>query len=231
MPRMSILAFTVPQGYRGGRPAALRASPFADGPRVMPETETDFAALLARARQGDAAALEERARRYEPEVRLVAHVQLGPALRPHLDSMDLVQSVHRSLLLGLRAGKFDVGSPDQLVALALTLVRRKVARKWRHLRRQQRLSSGPGGGDLERTLGSLAAPGAGPAQAAQVGDALRHVCAALDGTERRVIALRLEGRSTAEVARALGLDADVLRVRLSRLRRRLRDRGVLDEWL
>jgi RNA polymerase sigma factor (sigma-70 family) len=228
---MSILAFPVPRGYRGGRPDALRATPFEDGPRVMPETETDFAALLARARQGESGALAELTRRYEPEVRLVAHVQLGPALRPHLDSMDLVQSVHRSLMLGLRAGKFDVGSSDQLVALALTLVRRKVARKWRHLRRQQRLSSGPAGGDLERTLASLAASGAEPAEAAQIDDALRHVCAGMDETERRVIELRLEGRSTAEVARELGLDADVLRVRLSRLRQRLRSCRVPEEWL
>ena len=196
----------------------------------MPETENEFAALLARARLGDAAALEELARRYEPEVRLVAHVQLGPALRPHLDSMDLVQSVHRSLMLGLRAGKFEVGSSDQLVALALTLVRRKVARKWRHLRRQQRLSSGPGG-ELARALASLAAPGTEPAEAAQIDDSLRHLCAAMDETERRVIELRLEGHSTAEVARELGLDADVLRVRLSRLRQRLRTCRVPDEWL
>lgn len=197
----------------------------------MSETETDFATLLARARQGDAAALAELARRYEPEVRLVAHVQLGPALRPHLDSMDLVQSVHRSLMLGLRAGKFDVDSPDRLVALALTLVRRKVARKWRHLRRQQRLSTVPGGDHLARTLESLTASDPDPAHAAQANDALRRLCADMDGTERRMIELRLEGHSTAEVARKLGLDADVLRVHLSRLRLRLRNCLVPEECL
>lgn len=216
-------------------PTPLRASPgtpFEDGLRVMPDTENEFAVLLARARRGEAAALGELARRYEPEVRLVAHVQLGPALRPHLDSMDLVQSVHRSLMLGLRAGKFDVSNPDRLVALALTLVRRKVARKWRHMRRQQRFLPGPGGGgDLARALGSLAAPTPDPARAAELRDALEHLCAGLDETERRVMELRLQGHSTAEVARELGLDADVLRVRLSRLRRRLHACGVLEEWL
>jgi RNA polymerase sigma-70 factor (ECF subfamily) len=196
----------------------------------MPEADKEFAALLAQARAGDTAALAELARRYEPEVRLVARVQLGPAMRPHLDSMDLVQSVHRSLMLGLRAGKFDVSSPDQLVALALTVVRRKVARKWRHLRRQQR--SLPGRAEsLDLTLASLAVPDSDPARAAELRDATEHLCAGLDETERRVLELRLEGHSTAEVARELGLDADVLRVRLSRLRRRLHTYGVLDEWL
>src|SRR6516162_8974972 len=102
----------------------------------------DFAALLARARQGDRAALAQLSQQYEPKVRLVARVLLGPALRPHLDSVDLVQSLHKSLLLGLRQGKFAISGPDGLLALALTLVRRKVARHWRHLQRQRRLDSG-----------------------------------------------------------------------------------------
>jgi RNA polymerase sigma-70 factor (ECF subfamily) len=146
--------------------------------------------------------------------------------------MDVVQSVHRSLMLGLRAGKIDVSSPDRLVALALTLVRRKVARTWRHLRRQQRLSIGPSAAsDLERTLGSLVAADPDPARAVQLGDSLQHLCANLDETERRTIELRLQGYSTVEVARSLGLDADVLRVRLSRLRQRLRNCHVPEEWL
>jgi hypothetical protein len=48
----------------------------------MPETGGDFAALQARARGGDRAALDELARTYEPKFRLVARVLLGPALRP-----------------------------------------------------------------------------------------------------------------------------------------------------
>ena len=73
----------------------------------------DFTDLLERARQGDDAALGELAQRYEPEVRMVARVLLGPALRPYLDSVDVVQSVHRSLMVGIRANKFegDGGTP------------------------------------------------------------------------------------------------------------------------
>jgi RNA polymerase sigma-70 factor (ECF subfamily) len=63
----------------------------------------DFAALIARAQAGDPTALAELVRRYESRVRLVARVLLGKALQPYLDSMDLVQSVHRSLLGGPRS--------------------------------------------------------------------------------------------------------------------------------
>src|ERR1051326_9256484 len=115
----------------------------------MPETANDFAALLARARGGDRAALEQLTTEYEPKLRLVARVLLGPALRPYLDSVDLVQSVHRSLMLGLRDEKFTPEGPENLLALALTLVRGKVARHWRRLQRQQRLSgAGTGPPDL-----------------------------------------------------------------------------------
>jgi RNA polymerase sigma-70 factor (ECF subfamily) len=198
----------------------------------MANEAEEFAALLERSRRGDREALTRLAEQYEPKVRLVARVLLGPALRPYLDSLDLVQSVHKSLLLGLRADRFDLSSPERLLALALTVVRRKVARHWRRLRRQQRLESGRGpGGDLAALLASLSSPQADPTRAAQFNDQLRQLCANLDETERRLLELRLEDYSTAEIAGQLGLNPVALRVRLTRLRQRLQASGVLDDWL
>src|SRR5262245_43354433 len=99
--------------------------------------DSDFSALLEQARQGDQAAFEELISRYEPEVRIIARVMLGPAMRSHLDSLDIVQSVHRSLLRNLRSDKFQIEAPQQLVALAVQMARRKVAHQWRKLRRQE----------------------------------------------------------------------------------------------
>src|SRR5262245_31563352 len=104
----------------------------------MAETRDDFAHLMARARSGDESALIRLAQQYEPNVRIVARVLLGPALRPYLDSLDLVQSVHRSMMVGLRDQRFDLSGPENVIALAVAMVRRKAARHWRHLRRQQR---------------------------------------------------------------------------------------------
>jgi RNA polymerase sigma-70 factor (ECF subfamily) len=143
-------------------------------------TDQHFSALLARARTGDAEALGELVRTYESEVRIVARVLLGPALRPHLDSLDLIQSVHRSLMAGLRQEKFDISTPENLVALALTMVRRKVARKWRQVQRQQRLSTGPGGADdLVNMLAGLSSREVDPANAAEINDAVQRLCADL----------------------------------------------------
>jgi RNA polymerase sigma-70 factor (ECF subfamily) len=199
---------------------------------TSPTDAGPFAALLARVRAGDSEAIGELVRRYEPRVRLAARTLLGPALRPHLDSVDLAQSVHRTLLAGLREEKFDFESPEQLLSLVLTVVRRKVAHHWRKMQRQERLSvSDTSGVDVPSMLTSLASPEENPAQSAAINDAVRKVLTTLGETDRRMIELRLSGYSTAEVAAELGLDARILRARLSRLRQKLRDEGVLTEWL
>ncbi len=198
----------------------------------MGEPGDEFAVLVARVRLGDEDALAELTQRYEGEVRLAARVLLGRVLRCQLDSADLVQSVHHSLMAGLRQNKFTLDSPQQLLGLTMTMVRRKVARHWRRMKRQQRLevnaAETAGAADL---LTSLCSPEPDPARAAQYQDTVEHLCRGLDEKDRCLIELRLQGYSTADVARRLGLDPDMLRVRLSRLRRRFREGRLLTEWL
>jgi CRP-like cAMP-binding protein len=52
-----------------------------------------------------------------------------------------------------------------------------------------------------------------------------------DETDRRMMELRLQGYSPAEIAAELRLHPIAARVRMSRLRQRLRTAGLLDEWL
>jgi RNA polymerase sigma factor (sigma-70 family) len=210
--------------------SATIASRVASVPATEPSL--DFAALMARAKAGDTAAVEELVRQYEPEVRIVARVLLGPALRPHLDSIDLVQSVHRSLLVGLRQNKLEIGGPAQLIGLVLTMLRRKVARKWRHMRRQQRLSHGPtGAAELAGLLVSVGSGETDPARAAELKDSVQQLCSGLADVDRRLIEMRMEGHTTAEAARAMDMDRQVLGVRLQRLRKKLVDAGLDSDWL
>lgn len=198
----------------------------------MSITAAEFKSLLSEARKGDQQALSRITRQYEDEIRLVARFRMGRLLRPYLDSVDVVQSVHRSLMAGLKNEQFDIATPENLVALASTIVRRKVAAQWRKLRRQQRLDEGIQSSEsLPYLLQSLASGEDDPAKNAEIRDQIARFLAEMNEKERQVIELRLEGFSTADVARRLGLDADVLRVQLSRLRRRLRQRGLLNDWL
>ncbi|HVJ83863.1 MAG TPA: sigma factor-like helix-turn-helix DNA-binding protein, partial [Planctomycetia bacterium] len=62
-------------------------------------------------------------------------------------------------------------------------------------------------------------------------DLIAKVCAQLDPADRQLLELHLEGYSTADVARMLEQNPDVLRVKLSRLRSRLRSSGVLSNLI
>jgi RNA polymerase sigma factor (sigma-70 family) len=199
----------------------------------MAEDAADFAALLARAGQGDEAALGELVRQYEPKVRIVARVLLGPALRPYLDSVDLAQSVHKSVVTGLRDQRFGLTKPDDLIGLAITILRRKAAKHWRHLQRQRRLSgvNPADGGDLTGVLTALSCTATDPADEAQFRDQVDHLCTHLDESERQILDQRLEGYTPAEIADRMGVNRVALRVRLTRLRQRLKDAGVVTDWL
>jgi RNA polymerase sigma-70 factor (ECF subfamily) len=193
-------------------------------------TDLPFNELLAKARAGDESALGELARRYEPDVRAVARVRLGPALRPYLDTMDLVQSVHRSLLVGLRQNKFELTNLDNLVGLAVTMVRRKAARAWQRMRRQ--LRDTPAGDDTVTNLvAGLTSLSVDPADNVTYRDTLTRLCKDLDAGERRLLELHLQGYRTVDAARELDVNPDVLRVKLSRLRAKLRTGGVMSDWL
>ena len=196
------------------------------------ETRKEFAALLARVRQGEAAALTELIQLYEPDVWIAARVRLGPALRPYLDLADLVQSVHYSLISGLQKQKFDLASPEKLVALAVAMVRRKIGRHWRSLKRQTRSASGaPAGSNPRQALLYLCTSEDDPGSAVRSAEAVDHFLQGLDDIDRRLLELRMDGYSTTEAARQLGVDAGCLRVRLGRLRKRLLERGLPNDWL
>ncbi len=194
----------------------------------MAREPEDLSALLERIRCGDEVALAELLQRYEAQLRLAASVLLGSRLRAQMDSLDLVQSVHRVLLPGLRAGKYDVSSLDKLLALARTVVRHKVIRNWRRMQREQATATSKVADEGGDKAGRF--PAEDPTQIVTMDDLKQHILASLSGLDRQLIELRVQGYSTAEIAQRLNCDAHALRARLSRLRQRLRRDGF-SEWL
>lgn len=181
---------------------------------TRPTGPEDLAALLRRAGTGDAAALTDLLRRYEPRVRLAARSLLRSPLSHALDSLDLVQSVHRALLPGLRDGRYAFADEGQLVALAVTVLRHKVRRS---ARRRSPLELDPAAPPVE--------PAAGPPATALANDLLARLLSELDGPDRRAVELLVAGHDTAAIATALSCTPAVVRARLSRLRQRLRSAG------
>ena len=96
------------------------------------------------------------------------------------------------------------------------------------------MNSGGSSIDLLPTiLVELTTSEAGPAALAQYHDQVEQLFRQLDSNERHILALRVDGYTTAEIAQQLGLNRGhvTLRVRLTRLRERLRTSGVLHDWL
>lgn len=186
-----------------------------------------FDSLLRRARKGDQEALSELVLRYESQIRIVASARLGRAMRHGIDSLDVVQSVHRSLLGGLLQNRFTFSSPAQLTALAVTMVHRKIAHKWRKMKNEAVPTSSPDS-NLDQLVSGCEDE---PSARVSAHELLADVLANLNEKERTVIEMRISGWRTVDIAERLGVDPDVLRVQLSRLRRRLRKNGLLDDWI
>src|SRR5262245_51583990 len=104
----------------------------------MTEGQDEFAALMMRVQLGDREALLHLLSCYDRQVQQVARHLLGRKLQPRLDPSDLVQSVHRTLILGLRDNKITVCSEQKLVSLAVAVARNKIARAARDVRSQER---------------------------------------------------------------------------------------------
>lgn len=195
----------------------------------MSDEQQAFEQLVKRVKLGDRQAISELISRYEREVAMVARVRLGHALRPYFDESDILQSVHRSVLLGVRDEKLELRSPKALVGLAATIARRKVARKWRQLRRQHRLSGinqSTEGTEVPDVLAKFESPLNDPQRIAALREQFANVLQQMDDVDQELIRLRLDGFRTTEAAEQLGLNPNVARVRLSRLRKKLADANL-----
>jgi RNA polymerase sigma factor (sigma-70 family) len=175
-------------------------------------SNNDFQVLLSQAMAGHPQAISTLIERYEPQIRIVVRARLGASMKPYLDSMDIVQSVHRDMIAGLQRGQFEIESQEKLIALAATIVRRKIARHWRHLKREAMFP--------EHELAD-SHPVADPHDVLSAQELSDEIMNRLSDEDRQVLELRMLGHSTAEAARQLGLNPNVVRIRLSRLRKKL----------
>jgi len=196
---------------------------------VSTPPDDDFAILLARVRGGDDGAAADLVRRYERAVLRTVRSRLGRAMRSTIDSMDVMQSVHRSLLTGLKNQRFHLTTPQQLIGLAVVMVQRKVARHWRRLKRLPTTSGHVTGSQAAPFLESIAGDDSPPSEIAVANDLLEQVLSQLDPFDCQLVRLKLAGNSSVESASMLGREPAFIRMRWSRLRQMLRRCGYSDD--
>lgn len=184
----------------------------------MAEAEPTFAELIDRSSRGDPEAARRLVERYESAVRREVRFSLmDNQLRRMLDETDVCQSVMAQFFVGLWAGRFEIDSPERLIAIMKTMVRHKIvdqARYWKAARRdfQRNLSQLDRGDPIE-----LAS--AEPTPSAIVSDAemLSEFQRRLSDQERAILELRRQGLDWSEVAGRLGGESpEALRKRFAR---------------
>jgi RNA polymerase sigma factor (sigma-70 family) len=181
----------------------------------MPSPDESFLDLVQRLRAGDATAASELVRRYEPEIRRGVRVRLcNPLLQPVLDSMDICQSVLGDFLARVRAGQFELRSPEDLTALLVTMARNKLKDHLRRQRAGRRDRRRQVGG--EEVLARLTRADESPGQAVVREELLWRLREQLTPEEKRLADLRDRERTWAEIAEEVGAPPDTLRRRLER---------------
>jgi RNA polymerase sigma-70 factor (ECF subfamily) len=165
--------------------------------------ETPFDDLLARLRGGDPDAAAELVRRYEPAIRAAVRGRMADTrLRRLFDSMDVCQTVLASFFARVALGQYELGSPDDLVKLLVTMARNKLAKQVTRHRRAGR--------DYRRTLPAddgHAQPAAAvpdPARQVAAADLVAEVYRLLTPDERRLVELRQHGHDWSAIAGRLG---------------------------
>ena len=187
--------------------------------------DDEFLALLARVRQSDESAASELIRRYERAVLRSVRSRLGRNMRGALDSADVLQSVHRSLLVGLKNERYQVASPQQLIGLAVVMVQRKVARQWRKLKRLPTTTFDDISGGQDSPIDQIASDDPTPSQVASAAELLERFLSQLDELDQQLVRFKLNGLSSVEAAAILDREPAFVRVRWTRLRQKLRERG------
>lgn len=168
----------------------------------MAEEEADVAALLQRARGGDAAALAPLFERLYAELRRIAHARLREGERDTL--LDTTALVNESYTRFARLARLDVADRPHFLAYASKVMRSVIVDLAREGRAERR---GGGGAEITLTTGigeQVAAPGADP-EVLRVHEALGEL-AAIEPRLAQVVEMRYYGGlEHAEIAAALGV--------------------------
>lgn len=184
---------------------------------MNPATTQD---LVLKAKDGDASAANELYARYWPRVVAIVRARLGRAIRLHIESQDIAQEAILRALQGL--DQFEFRDDASFIRWLSTLVERRIrdeAEKWNTAKRH--------GSEIphESVEGRLRSERPTPSlqlvldeRWGQVEEAL----ASLPPEDRELfIGRHLEGAAHTELAQRLHLSPDAVRMRLTRITRKI----------
>ncbi len=184
-----------------------------------------FAEVMARLRAGDAAAAALLFQRFGQRLIGLARTRLDGRLRQKLDPEDVVQSVYKSFFLRYAEGQFDLSDWDSLWSLLTVITLRKCGRWHEHFQASRRrldaeVSLQPGADDSGSGWEALADEPT-PAEAAMLTETVEGLLLDLQGRDRDIATLALQGYNAAEISSQLNRPQRTVYRVLKRIKERL----------
>jgi len=185
----------------------------------MPDNSSDQA-FLEQLRAGDESAARELFNRHVDRLVALAGRHISERLAGRVDPEDVVQSVFRTFFNRARQGQFHVEGPDDLCKLLARITVHKTLRQISYHRRAKRNQAQEAcqGAEMESILRELAAHDPSPDEIASFLDQLEHFLAQLSKEDRDILGLRMEGYTSGEIARKVGVSGRTVRRLLERIR-------------
>ena len=158
--------------------------------------------------------------------------KLDVQTRRHYDEQDAANSAFHSLYRGLSEGRLEAENRDALWGLLAVITTRKISAQQRYLNRQKR-----GGGAVEGESAFAELGGAGinevvgnqspPDELAEVSESCGQLLDAIpDETMKKIVLLKFQGATNAEVAGELKCTERTVERKLERIRRIWMDAGL-----
>ncbi len=169
--------------------------------------QLELRGLLDRVRQGDEAAARELLQRFEPHVRRVVRSRLPVVMRTKFDSMDFVQSVWGDFFVRVHRDQVHFETPRQLAKFLALAAQAKVANECRRrlLTEKFDLNKEVALDQVDRSI-PLTSPDPTPSQAAVANERLAGIMKGRPALHQKVLRLRAQGFTFAEIAVRAGID-------------------------
>lgn len=172
----------------------------------MSDHPADDRELVAAFKAGSEAAARELFDRYCEKLMRLARRRIGQRMATRVDPEDVIQSAFRTFFVHVRNDDFTFQHENDLFKLLVRLTVNKALRQIAHHRAAKRDPGRETGQGTEATdmLRNLTAHDPSPEVEVAVIDEFERFLEKLPEFDRRVLEMRVQGHSSAEIAEALG---------------------------
>lgn len=177
--------------------------------------------IMARYCGGDEEAASRIFDRYVQRLTLLARSRLSPTLASRTDPEDVVLSAYRSFFIGARNGRFQLSRSGDLWRLLVSITMHKL---YRHVRFHQAGIRSIASEEAITSPDAQLSREPSPDEAISLADELQQFMASLAPVERRILELRLQEETLAEISAATGRSERTVRRVLEAIRINLASR-------